>query len=294
MPEKAQQSETRPEFQLESAGAHSLDELAELFSSTYVDYFFPVNMNREMLSWIVGTQSIDLAASRSVRAGGREVGFIFIASRGLSRRVAAMGVLPDFRGQGIGRAIIEETVGAARREGYRRMLLEVIEDNAVAMALYRSLGFEGRRVLVSYDRPAQESEPETQDELTEIDPREVARAIVHEGEGDLPWQRSGESMFNIRPPSRAWSLGGNAFAVVSRITGQSAHIDAFLVPRAKRRSGWGSRLMKALFNQLPGRAWTISATVPEDLAPGFFLENGFQHGLLRQVEMELDLTAPRR
>lgn len=280
-------SAERP-FSLISAAEFSLSELADLFSNTYVDYFFPVNMDSEMLSWIVGSQSIDLAASHVVMVGDQRVGFIFISSRGLSRRVAAMGVLPQHRGHGIGRAMLTECIAQAKQQGYRQLLLEVIDGNAVAMALYKSLGFEAKRVLVGYERPQHEDE-RVADELTEIDPQDVARAIVYEGESDLPWQRTGTSMFNIRPPSRAYTLGGNAFAVVSRITDHSAYIDAFLVPRNKRRSEWGSRLMKALFTHFPGRAWTISATVPEDLAPDFFLQNGFQRGLLRQYEMALDL-----
>lgn len=283
------QETTSQNFELISAGEYSLSELAELFSSAYVDYFFPVNMNREMLSWIVGTQSIDLDASRVVLVGEEHVGFIFISSRGLSRRVAAMGVLPDSRSKGIGRAMLVDAITQAKQQGYRQLLLEVIDGNAVATALYKSLGFEAKRVLVGYERPELEDEVEAE-VLSEIDPQEVARAVVYEGESDLPWQRTGTSMFNVRPPSRAYTLGGNAFAVVSRITEHSAYIDAFLVPRSKRRSEWGSRLMKALFAHFPGRAWTISATVPDDLAPDFFLNNGFQRGLLRQYEMVLDLT----
>jgi len=277
------------DFALKSASHYSLVELADLFSRTYVDYFFPVNMTPEMLSWIVVTQSIDLAASHVSLVDNEEVGFIFISSRGLSQRVAAMAVLPDHRGKGIGRAMLAKCIGDARKMGYRRMLLEVIDGNAAAMALYRHLGFKPTRMLVGWERPNEEENGNTADELTEIDPREVARAIVNEGDADLPWQRSGDSMFSIQPPSRAFTLDGNAFAVVSRITDHSAYLDAFLVPRSKRRKDWGTRLMKSLFAQFPGRAWTISATVPEDLAPEFFLACGFQRGLLSQFEMVLDL-----
>lgn len=281
---------TSSSYELRPASDFSLVELADLFSRTYVDYFFPVHMSAEMLSWIVVTQSIDLAASRVANVNGEHVGFIFISSRGLLQRVAAMAVLPDHRGMGIGREMLESSIASAKQLGYRRMILEVIDGNAAAMALYQHLGFQPRRQLVGWDRPVQEGDDVCDDKLTEVDPREVARAIVHEGDADLPWQRSGDSMFSVQPPSRAFSLSGNAFCVVSRITDHSGYIDAFLVPRAKRKSGWGRRLMKALFAHYPGRAWTISATVPDDLAPDFFRKSGFQPGLLRQFEMELDLT----
>ncbi len=52
-------------------------------------------------------------------------------------------VAPAARGAGIGRRLMDEAERAARQEGCARMTLEVRGDNAPAMALYRSLGFEG-------------------------------------------------------------------------------------------------------------------------------------------------------
>jgi len=52
-----------------------------------------------------------------------------------------MGVLASFRGQGIGRALIDATLTAARSKGAQRIDLEVREDNVPAVALYRAVGF---------------------------------------------------------------------------------------------------------------------------------------------------------
>jgi ribosomal protein S18 acetylase RimI-like enzyme len=57
------------------------------------------------------------------------------------RGVLGMGVVPGFRGRGIGRALIDATLAAARRKGLARIDLEVRADNAVAIGLYRSAGF---------------------------------------------------------------------------------------------------------------------------------------------------------
>jgi ribosomal protein S18 acetylase RimI-like enzyme len=52
-----------------------------------------------------------------------------------------MGVLPRFRGQGLGRRLILRTLDAARACGLTRVELTVREDNASAIALYGKVGF---------------------------------------------------------------------------------------------------------------------------------------------------------
>ena len=55
--------------------------------------------------------------------------------------VLGMGLLPGFRGQGIGRALINVTIKAAQDLGLIRIELTVHADNASAIALYSSIGF---------------------------------------------------------------------------------------------------------------------------------------------------------
>jgi ribosomal protein S18 acetylase RimI-like enzyme len=61
---------------------------------------------------------------------------------------------PDARGRGLGRAFMRFLHEAARARGARRVRLKVHTDNAVAVGLYRSLGYdfvgEERGQLVGY------------------------------------------------------------------------------------------------------------------------------------------------
>jgi RimJ/RimL family protein N-acetyltransferase len=55
--------------------------------------------------------------------------------------VLGMGLLPPYRGQGIGTRLIARTLTAARGFGWSRVELTVREDNVNAIALYRKFGF---------------------------------------------------------------------------------------------------------------------------------------------------------
>jgi ribosomal protein S18 acetylase RimI-like enzyme len=59
-----------------------------------------------------------------------------------------MGLLPPYRGQGIGERLIRAAIDAARARGFERLELSVYGRNARAAALYRRVGFvhEGTRV----------------------------------------------------------------------------------------------------------------------------------------------------
>ena len=60
--------------------------------------------------------------------------------------VLGMGLLVPFRGQGIGRRLIERTLDAARAFGLTRVELTVREDNPGAIALYQKVGFSAEGV----------------------------------------------------------------------------------------------------------------------------------------------------
>jgi RimJ/RimL family protein N-acetyltransferase len=53
-----------------------------------------------------------------------------------------IGLLPEYRGKGIGRQLMRRTIDAAFAFGLTRIELTVREANANAIALYKSLGFE--------------------------------------------------------------------------------------------------------------------------------------------------------
>ncbi|MEM9701410.1 MAG: GNAT family N-acetyltransferase [Planctomycetota bacterium] len=80
--------------------------------------------------------------------GGTAVGTIqgIGGSRGIGA-IQNVGVVPECRGFGLGRALVVRSLHGFAQRGYRRVYLEVTADNAPAMQLYRSVGFRPVRTL---------------------------------------------------------------------------------------------------------------------------------------------------
>jgi ribosomal protein S18 acetylase RimI-like enzyme len=67
-----------------------------------------------------------------------------IWTQALECYLAELYVVPERRGQGLGRALVEAAIELAKREGADHMDLGTGEDDVAARALYESLGFSNR------------------------------------------------------------------------------------------------------------------------------------------------------
>jgi len=66
--------------------------------------------------------------------------------------ILGVGILPEFRKQGLGRRLMTTTIEDAFSKGLQRIELEVFASNKRAAHLYRKLGFveEGRKIKARY------------------------------------------------------------------------------------------------------------------------------------------------
>lgn len=69
-------------------------------------------------------------------------GYAGLFAPGAEGDIQTIAVIPELRGQGVGRALMETLIEEARRRKVEQLFLEVRADNAVARALYDTLGFE--------------------------------------------------------------------------------------------------------------------------------------------------------
>jgi putative acetyltransferase len=82
--------------------------------------------------------------------GDRVIGHLDVTREegSVTRHVASIGmaVAPDWRGRGVGSALLAEAIRWARQVGVEKLVLSVYPDNEAALGLYRKFGFveEGR------------------------------------------------------------------------------------------------------------------------------------------------------
>jgi len=75
------------------------------------------------------------------------VGFVLVQLAADEAEVLSIGVAPEWQRTGLGRRLVKGLATAVKRAEARRLFLEVADDNAAALALYRATGFveTGRR-----------------------------------------------------------------------------------------------------------------------------------------------------
>jgi RimJ/RimL family protein N-acetyltransferase len=136
------------EFTVRSASAADAQPMAELFAAvaaerTGIATEPPVDIAERTTQFAAG-----IAESIVAAADGQIIGMIHIE---VSRHgFGEFGMLVDreWRGRGVGSALIQAAIDWAREHGLHKLSLEVFAHNGAAVALYRKCGFveEGHRV----------------------------------------------------------------------------------------------------------------------------------------------------
>lgn len=89
-------------------------------------------------------EELQATHARSVlcQRDGRPIGYVIYWELPGELDIHNVAVHPQFRRQGVARAMLADIIERATSRGFRRMTLEVRKSNDPAQTLYRSLGFE--------------------------------------------------------------------------------------------------------------------------------------------------------
>ena len=273
-------------YSLSPASAHPIPALADLMTRSFEGYLVPINITEAVMHTMIRRDGIDLTASRVLTKDGEPVGIAFIARRGWTSRLAAMGITMNVRKDGAGTWTMEQLIAEAKSRGDREMLLEVIEQNTAGVKLYEKVGFKKMRRLVGYKLDTTSSPaavPGGDVALEEIDIRELARTVTYHGLKDLPWQLSGATIMQYTPPARAFKLN-DAYCLISNPEATDIAIHSVLVKARSRGAGLSAVLMRGLFAKFPNKIWHVSPIYPEEM--GFIFEHvGMERETLSQWQM---------
>jgi ribosomal protein S18 acetylase RimI-like enzyme len=162
------------------AAQFDVDALAAVMTASYVDYFVPVVLDGTQMAAVIELWDLDLERSRvAVGDDGAPIGLVLLGVRGERSWVGGLGVVPESRRGGVGRALMESVLAAATAD----VSLEVIEQNEPAIRLYRDLGFEQTRMLEIWMLNGEVPEAEAR----AVEPQPLGRS-------DVPWQSADESL----------------------------------------------------------------------------------------------------
>ena len=142
----------KPELAIRDAGPDELDGLLEVVMDAYSQFgeFLPPAFAAEYRQEVAdvlrnpNTQVLvaeDGGATAGTVAFYPEGGFYHESVPADWACLRTLAVLPECRGRGIGRALMEETVRRARGLGRSRMLLHTLPFMSAARALHESVGF---------------------------------------------------------------------------------------------------------------------------------------------------------
>lgn len=273
------------DFHTEPAANYALPDLIKFLNQSFEDYFVPVQFNTASFLNMLRKDGLDLSASSVLIHEDQPCGIAFIARRGWTSRLAAMGIDKGTRGKGAGSWFMDKLIEHARQRGDREMVLEVIEQNEAAVRLYQKYGFQIVRRLIGLLRGhAEENGP---GRLHDMDLREVSRLVSQYGLSDLPWQLSAESLAQMNPPARAYR-NERAYIVVSNPEAEHVMIWSLLVEPEARGNGHGTEILKRAIAQHPGKTWHVPAVFPQELGK-VFERADFELEQLSQWQMKLKL-----
>jgi ribosomal protein S18 acetylase RimI-like enzyme len=144
-----------PERAITIIPAHeiSFDQQADVFREAFEAYVGgSFAMDAATLASFLRSQGIDLCNSLFARDSDGLCGFGYIARVGDISRLSGMGVIARARRLGVARSLLLRLIEEARGRNDRAMLLEVIEQNPAAVALYQSEDFREIAKLLGWRR----------------------------------------------------------------------------------------------------------------------------------------------
>jgi ribosomal protein S18 acetylase RimI-like enzyme len=135
------------EFAVRQASPDDARGMAELFAAVAAERDGiatepPVDIDQRTVQFADSVASSVIAA-----ADGQVIGMIHVDASRHGFGEIGMLVDRDWRGRGVGSALIQGAIGLARQQRLHKLSLEVFAHNTAAVALYRKCGFleEGRR-----------------------------------------------------------------------------------------------------------------------------------------------------
>jgi len=184
------------------ASQFTIEQLTDIYNRTRVDYMVPMPMNAARLAEYVANYDVRLENSIvAASQDGELLGVIMLGVRHERAWITRLGVVPNTRRGGIGKALMQGLIDEASKLSIDFCMLEVIKNNTPAHQLFLKFGFhEVGELLVLRRSPLnRQLDPVVAD--AERLERADALVLVGHDRGTQPWTNQSESLFNANEVS---------------------------------------------------------------------------------------------
>lgn len=249
----------------------SWETMTNAFNDAFSDYDIPARYTVEYVEQLVTRRGYRADLALGAFEGERLVAFVFNALDGDRAYNSGTGVAPSHRRHGLARELMQRSIETLPAREY---ILEVIETNHRAIALYESLGFIERRRFQCWTYETTSRERFT--ELANVG----YDALLDWADVEPSWQNSPAS---IRRTIEPHCVLGNEDCAAVLVT-SSGDVPLLVVRPDARRHGLGRKLLNACATRAnrPLRIVNI-----DDGATGIheFLDAVGAKRFVRQIEM---------
>lgn len=250
--------------------ASDFDAVHPAFLEAFSDYVVKLAPTAEQLRELLTRRAWVPELSVGAYDGDSLVAFTLNGFDGNRGYDSGTGVVPSHRRLGLARQTMEWSIARLHEAGATGYVLEVIESNAPAVALYHACGFEVVRRMQCWSFPRWQ--PAAPPGVGTIEPRWW--------DVEPSWQNSTASILRARDPHLI--LGNDAgYAVVFPYTGDLAQL---AVAPAARRRGRGRALLNAAATAA-GKPLRILNVDSRDEGIAAFFEACGAEKLVTQLEM---------
>lgn len=179
------------------ANQYTVEQLVDIYNQTRIDYMVPMPMNAARLTEYMTTYDVSLENSLvATLTNGELLGVIMLGVRKGRVWVTRLGVIPNTRRIGIGKALFKGVLDQAKKLSINFCMLEVIKNNTPAHQLFLKFGFrEVGELLVLRHSPLLRKQNANIADIQSLD-REQTLAYINNHQIMQPWTNQFESFSN--------------------------------------------------------------------------------------------------
>jgi ribosomal protein S18 acetylase RimI-like enzyme len=270
-------------FEVIPAHEVPLAEQSAVFTDAFTGYVAgSFQMDAGKLAAFISSQGIDLCYSRFSRnREGSLVSFGYINRSANVSRLAGMGTVSAARRSGAALFLVNHLLDESKERGDEAFVLEVIEQNPAAVALYRSCGFRETAKLSGW-RTTNGSIRKNDDAIREIPIGDALKLGSSLNYPELPWQISPYAAAKV-VSARALALD-NAAVVIGNPKISPARIHGYL---GVDGTNWETlrRLTTGVLFNFPQTEFAAPPIFPEVFGSEIFAPLKFQAEVLSQFLM---------